>query len=78
MPILDDFYRHGELDNTWKQGINPDHLFNEFDQGDVDACARIACPKCGTVGLKYLPFYKAGALGRSFAECPHCNYVYEF
>jgi hypothetical protein len=74
MPNLDDFYRHGEL-SEYTPGVSADQ---SWDEDNAAVCAEAKCPQCETVGLKYLPFYKAGALGRSFAECPHCNYVYEF
>jgi hypothetical protein len=75
MATLSDYYNHGELDQSYHVGVSEDRL---IDTDSADICHDAICPKCGIYGLKYLPFYKAGTLGRSFAECPNCQFVYEF
>lgn len=72
LPTLDDFYRHGELDNSWEE--NTRYVLGNVDK---DIAERSSCPKCHRLGMEYKEFTK-DMRWRSFEVCPDCGHCEEF
>ncbi|HLB73373.1 MAG TPA: hypothetical protein VJJ98_05100 [Sedimentisphaerales bacterium] len=45
---------------------------------EAQLCADYACEICGSVGLRYRPFFEHHSQAfRTFAECPNCGWAEE-
>lgn len=72
MPVIEDFFTQGEMDNSWR--LNREPLRGVANKEPTE---KSTCSKCGRPGLEYQEWTK-GYMWKSFQVCPDCHNAVEF